>query len=86
MIHHDDMEPAILPTTNADRIRAMSDEELAEWMTGQETAIVDFIFGYLTKKTGMKFDTGEITKRLTEIKNERLDWLKSPVGGGEDDG
>lgn len=30
MIHHDDMEPVILPATNADRIRAMSDEELAD--------------------------------------------------------
>lgn len=51
------------PQTNADRIRAMSDEDLAEWVNG-------IMFNGTNRY-------GEIRKRL--ISNEFLEWLKEEV-------
>ena len=54
-------------TTNADRIRAMSDEELAEWM---------FEFDCEAVAIGlMQMEQGLMTKE------ERLEWLQQPAEG-----
>ena len=51
-------------TTNADRIRAMTDEELAEWMATIE------------KKCYARCGVKSNFKRFN---NQWLDWLKAPV-------
>ena len=56
------------PITNADRIRAMSDEELAEWLTALEIKAYSRI-GYSGNE-----------KRF---KAQYIEWLKSPVEDGE---
>lgn len=70
------------PQTNADRIRAMSDEELA-----------DFLAGIIVKESLLRLkDEGCL---LTEIREKALrhqlfltvaQFLKEPVKDGEDDG
>ena len=57
------------PQTNADRIRAMSDEELAEWMAIN----TDCFFCKVKNKNICSLDEGTCTE-------EWLSWLKSPVG------
>ncbi len=57
------------PQTNADRIRAMSDEELARFVTGED-------FCELLCKISPSFCNGDCEKWM-------LDWLKSPVEEGE---
>ena len=52
------------PQTNADRIRAMTDEELAEWMATIE------------KKCYARCGVKSNFKRFN---NQWFDWLKSPV-------
>lgn len=54
-----------VPMTNADRIRAMSDEELAEWLT--EFAAEAFAAGVIKLAGPM----------MTQ--EERLDWLRQPA-------
>ena len=57
------------PITNADKIRAMSDEELAEWLT--EFANEAFAAG------AIRFGGALMTK------HERLTWLQQPAVEGE---
>ena len=66
--------------TNADRIRAMSDEELAEFLGSRDVAICDFIFAHLTRVTGMKF-AEKFKPDLSAIKSGTLELLKSPAEG-----
>lgn len=56
------------PMTNADRIRSMSDEELAEWMAIN----TDCFFCKVKNKNICSLDEGTCTE-------EWLSWLKSPV-------
>lgn len=55
-----------VPVTNADRIRQMSDEELAEWIANFETRC------YLRLSPLFDCNTKNFTKQI-------LGWLKSPV-------
>ena len=64
--------PKPTPKTNADRIRAMSDEELA-W------ELMVWRFDAFAKAKG---DEGTLPSSQKTI----LDWLKQPVKDGEDDG
>lgn len=58
--------------TNGDHIRAMSDEELADWFV----KIQDDIAGH--------YDKGHsIAPELPTLKESWLDWLREPVGGAE---
>ena len=58
--------------TNADRIRAMSDEELAEWVSYVSKGC-DFI----------RCPAGHSVSCAKGCKLVWLDWLQSPVGGAE---
>lgn len=65
------------PKTNADRIRAKSDEELAEWVVGE---LINGIYAFLK---GLEDDDllhdfiEEINLHgAEEIKKEKLEWLK----------
>ena len=60
------------PQTNADRIRAMSDEELA-W------ELLVWRFDAFAKAKGDEATLPSSQKTI-------VDWLKQPVKGGEDDG
>lgn len=62
-----DCTPSEKPQTNADRIRAMSDEELAD-LTIRE-------IGYCAP-------TGDCEKTSNDCKACWLDWLKQPVEEG----
>ena len=59
------------PKTNADRIRAMSDEELAEFIDRCEMNDIDYA------KTFCDLCNGQY-----ECDQCRLDWLKQPAEGG----
>lgn len=56
------------PQTNADRIRAMTDEELARFITGED-------FCELLCNNSPSFCDGDCEKRM-------LDWLKQEVDNG----
>lgn len=60
------------PMTNADRIRAMTDEELAEWMAIN----TDCFYCKIKDKNICSLDEGTCTE-------EWLSWLKAPVEEGE---
>lgn len=68
--------------TNGDRIRAMSDEELARWMLRYQRQVV--------KETLRTLGTEEHVKVFEEALGENPDctdvvrWLKQPVEGGGD--
>lgn len=73
--------------TKADRVRGMSDEELAEFMTSQVVAMADAIFGIaervLMEKRGYKISfTDHFTPDLVEIKQEYLEMLKQEESDG----
>lgn len=63
------------PQTNADRIRAMSDEELAEWLDAVSKSWYDE--GYT------KDDESPLISEYPATANEWIAWLKSPVEEGE---
>ena len=67
--------PKKKPQTNADRIRAMSDEELAEFITVAKERC-DYC--------QLAYTEGACTETLCE--DAMLKWLKQPVKDGEDDG
>lgn len=56
------------PKTNADRIRSMTDEELAEYL------IAD-IEAEAIRRAGRHLTSGEINRAIADC----LSWLKSPV-------
>lgn len=70
--------------TRADRIRGMTDEELAEFMASQVVAMADAIFGIaervLMEKRGYQISfTDNFTPDLVEIKREYLEMLRQEV-------
>ena len=69
--------------TNADRIRAMSDEELAKWMSGGALHS-DSVCSYCDRNT-LEFCDGAECSNKTDAEII-LDWLKQPVKDGEGDG
>jgi len=60
------------PMTNADHIRSMSDEELAEWMAIN----TDCFFCKVKNKNICSLDEGT-------CQEEWMSWLKAPVEEGE---
>ena len=69
--------------TNADRIRAMNDEELAKWMSGGALHS-DSVCSYCDRnKMGLCDGVECSNKTDAEI---ILDWLKQTVKDGEGDG
>lgn len=65
------------PTTNADRIRAMSDEELAVFLAQTE-------IGYVAKALGMVgFPCNTGMEVQEAAKKENLVWLQQPAEGVE---
>lgn len=66
------------PITNADRIRAMSDEELAKQLAGEQyVGIKTFILG-LDRELLPAIEE-ETRKAWPEIVKEKLDWLREEV-------
>ena len=59
---------SVVPITNADRIRAMSDEELAVFLAEEQYRIANIIF----QAVGYGLEKQVICAR-------RLDWLQQPV-------
>lgn len=59
------------PQTNADRIRAMSDEELAEWLDSISKSWYDEGF--------TKDDETPLMSAYPATASQWIDWLKSPV-------
>lgn len=69
------------PKTNADRIRAMSDEELAEWLDNGDFGCNDCPEAErLSAQPSLR---GEVCDGA--CKRHFLEWLKRPVKDGEDD-
>lgn len=60
--------PKPKPITNADRIRSMTDEELAEWFIKVQDDVADYYDG------GHAF-----APELPTMENSWLDWLKQEV-------
>ena len=66
------------PQTNADRIRAMTDEELAKQLAGEQyVGIKTFILG-LDRELLPAIEE-ETRKAWPEIVKEKLDWLREEV-------
>ncbi len=60
------------PITNADRIRAMSDEELAEWFIKIQNDVADY------------YDSGHAyAPELPTMKESWLDWLRQEADNGQ---
>lgn len=68
-------------TTNADRIRAMSDEELAEFIGGIFTVERDVWGDYDPRLVVTQEPRVEVRN-----KEDMMDWLKSSADGGDGDG
>jgi len=66
------------PVTNADRIRAMSDEELVG-------AFLSGCDGRECPPRRYPFDIYPVSEALEECRNCWLNWLQSPAGEVEDD-
>lgn len=64
------------PKTNADRIRAMSDEELARWMCGGSVS-TESACKYCDKNNG-EFCNGEKCRGKTDTEII-MEWLKQPA-------
>lgn len=75
-----DMELA--PQTNADRIRAMSDEELA-WVTVREIKVWNYVDGYYDAK--YKCSDGYVTDDYRAAIDHEVAWLKQPVKDGDNE-
>ena len=66
------------PETNADRIRAMSDEELAEYLAG----VASGPLLRLAEQFGVPLTSEKNEKYIAELKTEYLKRLQSPENGG----
>ena len=75
--------PRSKPQTNADRIRAMSDEELADHNI-HTVKVWNRYVGYheIEYRCSDGYTIGDYQMAL----RHELDWLKQPVKDGEDDG
>lgn len=69
---------SVVPMTNADRIRAMSDEELAEYLAG----IASGPLLRLAEQFGVPLTSEKNEKYIAELKTEYLKRLQSPENGG----
>ena len=58
------------PVTNADRIRAMTDEELADFLAEQQLDLVETIYGLFKMP---------VPGYLAGVKDDALDWLRQEV-------
>ena len=71
------------PLTNADRIRAMTDEELATFLTNNQIEVFRKVVKEMCNLLDISFPYEELTKEVTakyeEMKKEQLDWLKQEV-------
>ena len=68
----------IIPITNADRIRAMSDEELADWLARNQIANV-------AEALAIAKIPYEIEDNMQDaVKKDCLEWLQQPVKESED--
>ena len=65
------------PMTKADRIRAMSDEELANWLARTQYANMMEAAEIFGAKLPFKEET------LKDSEKECLEWLQQPCGGGQ---
>ena len=65
--------PRPTPQTNADRIRAMSDEELANWLTRTQIGAIKDAMDILQ----LPYDTTDYVVEMGT--RESLLWLKQPV-------
>lgn len=63
------------PITNADRIRAMSDEELAKTLN----AFTDY-FGICNREDEVDCKDCELHKLCTLFEGKAMEWLKQPAG------
>ena len=70
--------PFVRPITNGDRIRAMSDEELAEYLAG----IASGPLLRLAEQFGVPLTSEKNEKYIAELKMEYLKRLQSPENGG----
>ena len=82
VVECDNYMPKPKPQTNADRIRAMSDEELAKWMSGGALHS-DSVCSYCDRNT-LEFCDGAECSNKTDAEII-LDWLKQPAKDGECD-
>lgn len=64
------------PMTNADFIRAMTDEQMAKWLARSEYNHLDFFAGELQKHAHITVEYPKDEAKLTE---EILEWLKAEV-------
>lgn len=68
------------PITNADRIRAMTDEELATFLTNNQVEVFRRVVKEMCSLLNVPFPYEELTKEVTaeyeEMKKEQLEWLK----------
>ena len=71
-------EPRI--NTNYDRIRAMTDEELATFLTNNQVEVFRRVVKEMCSLLNVPFPYEELTKEVTaeyeEMKKEQLEWLK----------
>lgn len=68
-------EMGIKPKTNADRIRAMSDEELADWIARTQMGAIKDAMNLLRLPC-------DATDGVVELgKTEALEWLQQPAEG-----
>ena len=68
------------PDTNAERIRAMSDEELADWLARTQIANV----AEALEIAKIPYEQPDGIK--DEVKKDCLEWLKQPAEEGADNG
>ena len=69
------------PRTNADRIRSMSDEELAKQLAGEQyVGMKTFVLGF--DRELLPVIEEETRKARSEIVKEKLDWLKQEATDG----
>lgn len=68
------------PITNADRIRAMTDDELATFLTNNQVEVFRTVVKEMCNLLDVPFQHEELTREVTakyeEIKKEQLEWLK----------
>lgn len=61
--------------TNADRIRAMNDEELAKWLEGIDCYNCDCC----VYQHDCRFEYGDLERESYDCKKGRMEWLQQPV-------
>ena len=66
--------------SNADRIRAMTDDELATFLTNNQVEVFRRVVKEMCNLLDVSFPYEELTKEVTakyeEMKKEQLEWLK----------